>query len=394
MIASNTISSQLQATPRHRMRDRRDRPLRLLINGVPLGAGGALTGLVGYVTALRECDPSLEITIIASRDETIRATRAMDTFVIPVVQSGGLARQYLWQKFRVAELAGRLKCDVLLTTNFAIPGSPIPQVVHHQNLFTMRTPGIASVTHLKGWKRWIQNVDTRHALRVADANVFVSDYLRRAAERICPTTRARNYVVYNGLSDLAINDAINGPPPWKRTARICAVQSPFKHKNTSTLLAVFAKLLRARPEVDWSLAIAGGGNWARYRREAQQLNVLSRIQWLGHLDEPKLIELFRGSLCLIFTSAFESFGNPPIEAMAQGCPPVVVDATALPEIVGNAAIRVPPGDVDAFVNATIRLWDSPETRADWARRARDRARHFSWRRSGEQLRDILESVTA
>ena len=303
--------------PRRRVRARRDRALRLLINGVPLGAGGALTGLIGYVTALRACDPTLEITILASREETIRAARELDTFVIPVAQRGGLARQYLWQKLRVPDLATRLKSDVLLTTNFAVPGSPIPQVVHHQNLFTMRMPGISSITHMRGWKRWIQNVDTRHALRVADANVFVSDHLRRAAERICPTTRARNFVVYNGLSDRAIADAINGPPAWQRTPRICAVQSPFTHKNTSTLLAVFAKLLRARPDVDWSLAIAGGGNWSRYRREAQQLNIISRIQWLGHLDEPKLIELFRGSLCLIFTSAFESFGNPPIEAMAQ-----------------------------------------------------------------------------
>ena len=52
--------------------------------------------------------------------------------------------------------------------------------------------------------------------------------------------------------------------------------------------------------------------------------------------------------CLVFPARYEGFGLPVIEAMASGTPVVATRSTAIPEIAGDAAVLVEPGDPDAM----------------------------------------------
>jgi glycosyltransferase involved in cell wall biosynthesis len=54
---------------------------------------------------------------------------------------------------------------------------------------------------------------------------------------------------------------------------------------------------------------------------------------------------------LVFPSIYEGFGLPVIEALRVGCPPIVANATALPEAVGGAGVLVEPLSVDAWTDA-------------------------------------------
>ena len=78
---------------------------------------------------------------------------------------------------------------------------------------------------------------------------------------------------------------------------------------------------------------------------------------------------------LVFPSLYEGFGQPPLEAMACGCPVACSNAAALPEVVGDAALLFDPYDPAAIAAAVLDLLADP---AAWCERGLARARLFSW----------------
>ncbi|MFN2287091.1 MAG: glycosyltransferase, partial [Chromatocurvus sp.] len=86
----------------------------------------------------------------------------------------------------------------------------------------------------------------------------------------------------------------------------------------------------------------------------------------------------RASVAVV-PSLYEGFGLPAGEAMACGVPVVASDAGALPEIVGDAGLLVPPGDADALAQAIDALLGDPPRRAALGAVARQRiVDNFSW----------------
>ena len=80
-----------------------------------------------------------------------------------------------------------------------------------------------------------------------------------------------------------------------------------------------------------------------------------------------------------FTSSYEGFGLPPLDAMACGCPVIATGATSIAEVVGDAAILVPPRDPDALAAAMRRVATEPALREDLRRAGFARAARFTWR---------------
>lgn len=75
----------------------------------------------------------------------------------------------------------------------------------------------------------------------------------------------------------------------------------------------------------------------------------------------------------------EVFGRMVIEAFACEVPVLASDSGDLPGVVGDAGLRLPEQDADAWARALESLLQSPERRADLAKRGADRVKqHFTW----------------
>src|SRR5207244_10698868 len=98
----------------------------------------------------------------------------------------------------------------------------------------------------------------------------------------------------------------------------------------------------------------------------------------GRVDEATLDALYRGAAALAVPARSEGFGLPALEAMARGCPVVASDAGALPEVVGDAGLLVPPGDADALAGALGRLLDDDALAASLGAAGHRRAATFTW----------------
>ena len=99
------------------------------------------------------------------------------------------------------------------------------------------------------------------------------------------------------------------------------------------------------------------------------------VRSLGHVSRDELVRLYRTASGLVFPSLYEGFGQPPLEAMACGCPVASSNAAALPEICGNGARLFDPTSIDDMVAAVEEILARPD---EWSRLGTARSAHFSW----------------
>lgn len=160
---------------------------------------------------------------------------------------------------------------------------------------------------------------------------------------------------------------------------------PYVHKDHRTLVRAFARLAADRPDV--TLVLTGGAGPAEAELSAaiRATGFGSRVRRTGRVPWADLHALYEAATVVAVPSRFEGFGAPALEAMAAGRPLVVADATALPWVVGPAAVRVAPGDERAWAAALASVLDDPAEQRRLSAAGRARAATFSWTRTGEAL---------
>ncbi|MFI6521786.1 glycosyltransferase family 4 protein [Spirillospora sp. NPDC050679] len=94
----------------------------------------------------------------------------------------------------------------------------------------------------------------------------------------------------------------------------------------------------------------------------KELALGDRVRFVSGISDDELGELLASAEVAVVPSRYEGFSLPAVEHMASGTPLVASRAGALPEVVGDAAILVSPGDVEELAGVLRRLHDSPEER--------------------------------
>jgi glycosyltransferase involved in cell wall biosynthesis len=218
--------------------------------------------------------------------------------------------------------------------------------------------------------------------------VTVSDYSARQLIRLGVADRPPSAVVGNGsehirrLQPSRSRFATTELPPLF----IFAMGSRSQNKNIDFLLG----LSDALHAMGLSIVLAGGANSRVFNRAAATAhpNVLE----LGRIEDEDIAFLYTRALCFAFPSFYEGFGIPAIEAMACGCPVVAANSSALPEVLGDAALLCPPTDRQAWLSAISKLARDPDLRAQLVQRGSERAAVYSWRVAALRLLDVIRTI--
>lgn len=177
---------------------------------------------------------------------------------------------------------------------------------------------------------------------------------------------------------LGIDHAVLRPGGEARRPFLLYPARGWPHKNHDRLFEAFAVLRARRPELELVLTAYDGP-------------VPEGVRSLGHVSREELVRLYRTAAALVFPSLYEGFGQPPLEAMACGCPVACSNAASLPEVVGDAARLFDPASVEELVDAVEDVLASGE---EWSARGLARAQFFTWEETARRHEQVYAELTA
>jgi glycosyltransferase involved in cell wall biosynthesis len=159
---------------------------------------------------------------------------------------------------------------------------------------------------------------------------------------------------------------------------ILAVGTVEPRKDYPLLVTAFDQIAAAHPDV--ALVVVGQDGWGaeRFTGAVDSSPWRSRIVRAGYLDDGALDAVLRRAAVLAYPSRYEGFGFPPLQGMAAGVPVVTTTAGALPEVVGDGALLVDPGDGDGLAGALDRVLRGGADIDRLVARGSERSQMFTW----------------
>ena len=242
--------------------------------------------------------------------------------------------------------------DVVHGTNFVVPPTrDAAAVVSVHDLTPLHHPELCNAATL-AFPRLIRQALHRGAWIHADS-AFVASEVVDAFEADPDRVRA----VSPGVPDLPVIDTARAGDALRRllppgTARYClAIGTAEPRKDLPGLVRAFDAVAARHPEV--SLVLAGPPGWGEEKLEAALAasRTRARIVRTGWVDALDLAALLARAAVLAYPSLYEGFGFPPLQAMRAQVPVVATRAGSLPEVLGEGALMVEPGDPDALAAA-------------------------------------------
>jgi len=362
----------------------------------PLGAAVYCRELIGALAGL--CGPpALRVYLDAPPLNDFPACAdAVDIRVLP--------RARLWTERRLGPELRRDPPDVFLGPVQRFPlRCPCPAVVTHHGLVYVERAGSGDLEAAeclsipqrinRAITLWLIARFADHVLVVSkDSKQLLARFSHIPPERISVTYHAcsHNFYPRSGTQEIAtLRGKFDLPERYiLYTGRL------GPRKNVVRTIEAFAMLRERRPDLPHRLVLAGEREWSAQPiiEAAERSPAREFIQFLGHVDREDMPVLMSCADTLVLVSLCESFGIPLIEAMSCGTPVVTANSSAMPEIVGDAALLADPYDVPAIAAALERVLTDQALRADLKAKGLERARRFSWVNTASDTLQVLSNV--
>ncbi len=290
-----------------------------------------------------------------------------------------------WEQWDLARTLTRLTPDVHFAPGYTAPlttPAPVVLAVHdvsfcaHPEWFTWRE-GLR--------RRSVTAWSARRARLVLAPSAFSAGEIVRHLG--VPTERLR--VVPLGVR------RPRGPVAEVRPPVVLFVGSLFQRRRLDVLIEAFALVAGTHPAARLEIV---GANRTRPHVDFDALvethGLRDRVRLRHWVDEPTLEALYQHASVFVFLSEYEGFGFTPLEAMAHGAVPVVLDTAVAREVYGDAAWRVADGpSLTAQVgHAITALLDGGPDRTRLRDAARPVLASYQWADTGRRVLRALEEA--
>jgi glycosyltransferase involved in cell wall biosynthesis len=294
---------------------------------------------------------------------------------------------YLWFQWSVKNYLNQQKADLFISPDgFMTIGVKIPTLlVVHDIAFE----------HFPQQVNWLTSIYYRHFsaqfARAADRIATVSAYSKNdlIAQYQIPSEKID--VVFNGANE--IFSPLNLEIQKKVRQRYTEGQDFFLYtgsihprKNLHRILLAFDHF-KDHNNNHVKMLIVGRRAW-QYGAVMEVYNKMkhkSEVIFTGHIQPEELSRIMGSAIALVYTSLFEGFGIPIIEAMQCGTPVITSNVSAMPETAGQAALLVNPHDAKEISKAMTLIYEDKILEARLRNLGIEQAKKFSWNNTAEAL---------
>jgi glycosyltransferase involved in cell wall biosynthesis len=109
------------------------------------------------------------------------------------------------------------------------------------------------------------------------------------------------------------------------------------------------------------------------------------VEYRENIEEQNLPSFYNAADICLIPSLYEGFGLPALEAMSCGTPTIVGNVSSLPEIVGDAALKIDPYSIEKIYKTIARLINDKNLQAELKENGIARAKKFDWNNTADQV---------
>ncbi len=338
------------------------------------------TGTTTYALNLLPYLESLEPTLLVSQPLSPYSCHLVPPGLTPEQGLKGHLGRLVWTQLQLPRIYKQLRSPLLFSP---IPEAPLNTscrfVITVHDLIPLRFPKRRSPL-TPYFRYYIPQVLTQAQHIICDSIATakdITDFFNIPADKITPILLAHDDKDFRFL-DL----------PTQNYFLYIGRHDPYK--NLHRLIDAFAAMPSNR---DCELWIAGPPD-RRYtptlQAQAEKLGLNHQVKFLDYVPYDQLPIIINQAIALVFPTLWEGFGLPVLEAMACGTPVITSNLSSLPEVAGDAALLVNPYNIGEIAQAMQAVATDLALRSRLRTRGLDRAKQFSWAKTGQATVEVLK----
>jgi glycosyltransferase involved in cell wall biosynthesis len=232
------------------------------------------------------------------------------------------------------------------------------------------------------WKFFIPRT-----IKKASRIIVISESTRRDVKELFPKYKEKIELTYLGRPSKKIN------PPLAKKNFFLIVGAMRPRKNLIGVVKAFKEITKKYPSFKLYLV---GKDFNNYKKivemEVKKLGIEKNVLIKGYASQNDLNRYYSFSKGYIFTSLYEGFGLPILEAQSRGCPVVTSNISSMPEISGEGAILVDPYKINEISKAMSLLIEDKNLTTSIVKKGYKNLKRFSWKKTAKETLEIYKNV--
>lgn len=380
--------------------------MHIFLNALAASAGGGLTYMRNVLPHLAS-KPDLNVTV--ALNPALRQEFRSICNVQYVELDVPVGRRFWYEQSSLPHVIRNCGADVLLSTgNFALKGSPVPQVLLSRNSIYVSPDFYRDLWRRHEYGAWL---DTRlrasvakrsikwATITVAPSHAFASELERWSGKRVIAIHHGfdRQAFVHN-MSALSpeVEEKLKLPP---KCVKLLFVSHYNYYRNFETLIRALPLLRKRLGSIPFRLLLSchlrtnpspGGYNPRIAAALVQELGLQEVVIELGSIPYEQLHHLYARADAYVTPAYTETFAHPLVEAMASCLPIVASDLGVHHEICGDAAMYFPKFSPELLSETVAKVVLSPQMKSQLVEAGTRRALQFSWKTHVQEILAVCE----
>lgn len=356
----------------------------------------AARGIGRYVrelhTGLKDFFPSADLDLKTFNHTSLAPSPRLDKILKSFPLGKQTIRQQLYYPYRLKKMKG---IDLLHFPAHMDPPAycPVPYIVSVMDLIPLLLPNLYKAERSDLRFKLARFLEMQ-AIKRADLVLAISKTTALDVQNLLDVPEERIVVTPLGVDEKFFGAKLTSNKedlclryniPANRKI-ILYVGGIDQRKNCRTMLEAVRKVRTATLEKNQTPPvfvmvgkIQGDRQFPKLCELIAKFDLQNDVYPVGYVPDQDLLQLFAISSVFLFLSLYEGFGLPPLEALAAGLPVVSSKTSAMPEVLGDAALLVDPEDGMEAASAILKILQSKEVANTLKEKGKEQAKKFTWK---------------